>query len=209
MCSEVAAAPAPAPTTPPQQATPPAAPDLTAQDMPPDEDTTAAGPSQPPPPPGPTAQLPPALPELPPPARPAPPPLPQEVTPAPAAPVTAPPAPATAGAAAEAVPFDGRSAVAGFYGALGRGDGIDAARFLIPEKRGRGPFSAAAMERFYGGLKRPLRLTDVRQVGTTTLRARYTFVTQAGAVCNGDSVVAVRPTREGALIESIRALSGC
>ena len=95
VCSEVAAAPAPAPTTPPQQATPPAAPDVTAQDMPPDEDTTAAGPSQPPPPPGPTAQLPPALPELPPPARPAPPPLPREVTPAPAPPVTAPPAPAT------------------------------------------------------------------------------------------------------------------
>ncbi len=122
----------------------------------------------------------------------------------PIAPSPLPPAPPP-----EAGASDGRSVVAGFYNALGRADGIDAARYLIPSKRGRGPFSVAAMERFYGGLLQPLRLMDVQQIGPSTLRARYSFVTRDRAVCNGDAIVAVRPSPEGALIESIRALSGC
>ena len=104
---------------------------------------------------------------------------------------------------------DGRAVVERFYGALGRGDGIDAAHYLIPEKRGRGPFSAAAMQRFYGGLRRPLRLEAVRQIGPSTVRARYDFVARDGSRCNGDAIVALRPGPDGPLIESIRALSGC
>lgn len=102
-----------------------------------------------------------------------------------------------------------RDAVAGFYGALGRGDGIDAAHFLIPEKRGRGPFSAQAMSRFYGGMRRPLRLEGVWQVGPSTVRARYNFVARDGSRCDGQAVISVRETAAGSQIESIRALSGC
>ncbi|WP_460451425.1 hypothetical protein [Alsobacter sp. SYSU BS001988] len=102
-----------------------------------------------------------------------------------------------------------RGAVAGFYRALGHGDGIAAARYLIPEKRGRGPFSAAAMSRFYGGLRSPLRLEGVREIGPSTLRARYTFAARDGSVCHGDAVISVRQGSSGPLIESIRALSGC
>ncbi|WP_406857980.1 hypothetical protein ABEG18_10320 [Alsobacter sp. KACC 23698] len=110
--------------------------------------------------------------------------------------------------AAERAP-GARGAVAGFYRALGRGDGIEAARYLIPEKRGRGPFSAAAMSRFYGGLRSPLRLEGVREIGPGTLRARYTFAARDGSVCRGDAVISVREGSSGPLIESIRALSGC
>lgn len=100
-------------------------------------------------------------------------------------------------------------AVTGFYRALGRGDGIAAAGYLVPEKRGRGPFSAAAMQAFYGGLRRPLVLQSVEEIGPGTVRARYAFETRAGSVCDGEAVLRVRAEPDGQFIQNIRALSGC
>lgn len=100
-------------------------------------------------------------------------------------------------------------AVEGFYGALGRGDGIAAASYLVPEKRGRGHFSAAAMQRFYGGLARPLALRSVAPAGPDRVSVRYDFVRRDGGTCDGRAIVRVRPSAEGTLIETIRALSNC
>lgn len=113
------------------------------------------------------------------------------------------------GPAVVRVPVTARQAVEGFYGALGRGDGIDAASYLVPEKRGRGAFSAGAMQRFYGGLARPLALRSIEPLGPATLRVRYGFVARGGGACNGDAVVSVRATQTGTYIDGIRALSRC
>jgi hypothetical protein len=107
------------------------------------------------------------------------------------------------------VPATPRQAVEGFYRALGRGDGIAAASYLIPEKRGRGNYSAAAMQRFYGSLPRRLALRSVEPLGPDTLRVRYDFATRGGGTCDGHAIVSVRPTPAGTYINAIRALSGC
>ena len=73
----------------------------------------------------------------------------------------------------------------------------------------RGNFSAAAMERFYGHLRRPLTLRSVEPIDPVTLQVRYDFATRAGATCDGRAIVRVRPTPSGTYIDTIRALSGC
>jgi hypothetical protein len=123
-----------------------------------------------------------------------------------AQPVAAPPPSLGEVAPGPATPAE---AVTGFYRALGRGDGIAAAGYLVPEKRGRGPFSAAAMQTFYGGLRRPLVLRSVDEVSPGTVRARYAFETLAGALCDGEAILRVRSEPDGLFIEHIRALSGC
>jgi len=102
-----------------------------------------------------------------------------------------------------------REAVLGFYGALARGDGVDAVRFIIPEKRGRGPFSAEKMQRFYGGLLEPLTLQDIVAEDEDTFRVAYRFRRADGSACDGRSIVSVRDSTWGFLVESIRALTGC
>ena len=85
-----------------------------------------------------------------------------------------------------------RDAVLGFYAALARGDGVDAVRFIIPEKRGRGPFSAEAMQRFYGGLREPLTLQDIAAEDEDTFRVSYRFRRADGSACDGRAIVSVR-----------------
>ena len=102
-----------------------------------------------------------------------------------------------------------REAVIGFYDALARGDGVDAVRFIIPEKRGRGPFSAEGMQRFYGGLLEPLKLHDIAAEDEYTFRVSYQFRRADGSACDGRAIVTVRDSAWGFLVESIRALSGC
>ncbi len=102
-----------------------------------------------------------------------------------------------------------REAVLGFYDALARGDGVDAVRYIIPEKRGRGPFSAEAMQRFYGGLLEPLKLQDIAADDEDTFRVSYRFRRADGSACDGRAIVSVRDSTWGYLVESIRALTGC
>ncbi|MER9740896.1 hypothetical protein [Mesorhizobium sp. M0187] len=51
--------------------------------------------------------------------------------------------------------------VRAFYYALADGNGDQAAQYVIPEKRNRGPLSAAAMTAFYRNLKKPLQLVSL------------------------------------------------
>jgi hypothetical protein len=48
-----------------------------------------------------------------------------------------------------------------FYAALHAGQGDTAAQMVVPEKRGAGPFSGAALSAFYGALREPVTLQEV------------------------------------------------
>lgn len=102
----------------------------------------------------------------------------------------------------------GRKTVEGFYRALAVANGDLASSFVIPERRS-GPFSAAAISRFYGSLEQPLRLLSVATVDAEDFEVRYVFRAHGGHVCNGVSVVAVTEVDGASFIRSIRALSGC
>lgn len=100
------------------------------------------------------------------------------------------------------------AAVRGFYSALERGDGREAASFVVSEKRGRGPYSAEGMTRFYGNLTQSLELLSVRALDERRFLARYTF--EAGnSVCDGRARVTTVERGGRHFIQSINALSGC
>jgi len=130
--------------------------------------------------------------------------------PAPAGPVASAAAPPVAPAAPPAAALTGAAAtVQAFYQALAAGDGEAAARWVIPEKRRSGPFSARAMTRFYGSLAEPLRLIEVATIAPDEVRARYTFASSASSHCDGVAIVRTQNRRGQPLISSIKALNGC
>lgn len=102
-----------------------------------------------------------------------------------------------------------RTTVEAFYAALAAGNGEEAARLVVPEKRASGPFSAREITRFYGALAEPLRPLAVTPIGAGRYRVRYTFVAGGGARCNGEAVVSTTRVGELNLIAGIRALRGC
>ncbi|MDH6233129.1 hypothetical protein M2281_003740 [Mesorhizobium soli] len=115
-------------------------------------------------------------------------------------------------AAAPSNPVDpsvAMTTVEAFYYALEIGDGASAAMNIVPEKRGKGPLSAKALSAFYGTLKRPLALLNVAQLAPNQFRARYTFESHNGKVCDGSSVVTTRQEGDLNLIDRIRAENGC
>ena len=100
--------------------------------------------------------------------------------------------------------------VQAFYLALAAGSGDEAASFVVPEKRVRGPLSANAITGFYRDLEEPLTLIDVVPLGTNEYRVRYTFVDRATRRCDGVAIVEETTSLRGEnLIASIKALNGC
>jgi hypothetical protein len=102
-----------------------------------------------------------------------------------------------------------RRAVEAFYLALEVANGSEAARHIIPAKRRSGPLSAAALSRFYGSLKEPLKLLDVVDLGADRFRAFYHFETTAGARCNGSALATTTSVEGEELISRIVAENGC
>lgn len=120
------------------------------------------------------------------------------------------PAPAPSRPAPPATPGDAAlTAIEGFYGALAQGDGALANTFLMPEKRNQGAYESAAMSRFYGEMREPLQLLGIGRLDPDVLRVRYAYTHQSGRRCDGVADVTVRYADGQALIERIRALSGC
>jgi hypothetical protein len=99
--------------------------------------------------------------------------------------------------------------VQGFYLALGAGNGEEAVKFVVPEKRSSGPLSAVAISNFYSNLVEPLTLIDVVPTRSDEYRVRYTYVAPARGRCDGEALV--RTTKVGGLnlIDSIKAIGGC
>ena len=95
-----------------------------------------------------------------------------------------------------------------FYHALGEGQGEVAALLVAPERRRIPAFNAAAMTQFYGGLKEPLRLQDLRRSGPNSYLVSYRYGTGT-SVCEGRATVTTRSEAGASYIDSIRALDGC
>lgn len=102
-----------------------------------------------------------------------------------------------------------KKAVTAFYRALELGDGQEAARHIIPRKRGSGPLSAPELSGFYGNLSRPLELLDVSDLGAGRYRASYRFETNPGARCDGSAIITTTALNGQFLISRIIAEKGC
>jgi hypothetical protein len=103
---------------------------------------------------------------------------------------------------------DRQATVRAFYDALGAGNGAAASSQVIPEKRLGGPYSSAAISRFYGHLREPLRVTGIVPLANGAYRVTYRY--SAGrSRCKGNSVVKLTNRGGRDLIRSIQALSGC
>jgi hypothetical protein len=109
--------------------------------------------------------------------------------------------------AEDSASHEGEVAVTGFYHALGRGNGDEAANFIVPENR-FGPFSADAMSHFYGDLVAPLELLDLEAKGGGAFAVRYAFRSSGGR-CVGRAIVNTVARDGGDFISSIQALDGC
>lgn len=95
-----------------------------------------------------------------------------------------------------------------FYAALRDGQGDAASQMVVPEKRAYGPFSAAALSRFYGNLRRPLQLVDISQNGPNLFMAHYRFASES-QVCDGRALISTVMRGGRNFIQAIRALDGC
>ncbi|WP_322995421.1 hypothetical protein [Castellaniella sp.] len=104
---------------------------------------------------------------------------------------------------------EGMTTVEAFYLALAAGSGTEAAKFIIPEKRMKGPFSAQVMTRFYGNLYEPLSLISVKPLQSNQFMVHYRFRQSPNNTCNGRAIVTVEMRNEGHLIQSIRSVNGC
>ena len=71
--------------------------------------------------------------------------------------------------------FDPIGTVTAFYNALSAADGETAAAFVIPEKRGIGPFNEQSIHDFFGGLSAPLKLTAVALTTENSVSAAYRY----------------------------------
>ena len=96
-----------------------------------------------------------------------------------------------------------------FYESLSNADGVRAASVVVPEKRRQGPLSAGAIDRFYSGLRAPLRLSRLYAVNDHTVVARYSFVDHDGGVCQGTARVTTTERDGEVYVQGVRALNGC
>src|SRR5229473_3582379 len=97
----------------------------------------------------------------------------------------------------------------GFYLALSAGNGEEAVKFVVPEKRSSGPLSAIAIRNFYSNLVEPLTLIDVAPTRSDEYRVRYTYVAPSRGRCDGEALVRTTKVDGLNLIDSIKAISGC
>lgn len=106
-------------------------------------------------------------------------------------------------------PGTSMTTVQGFYLALSAGNGEEAVKFVVPEKRSSGPLSAIAIRNFYSNLVEPLTLIDVAPTRPDEYRVRYTYVAPSRGRCDGEALVRTTKVNGLNLIDSIKATSGC
>ena len=98
-------------------------------------------------------------------------------------------------------PYD---VVSGFYYALSIADGDLAAAYVIPEKRGVGPFNQSNIYRFYSSLRKPMTVHSITQLNSTQFKVNYSFI-KTTSVCNGNATVTITNRNGYYLIQSIKA----
>lgn len=105
--------------------------------------------------------------------------------------------------------YDPMGTVVAFYSALSVADGETASAFVIPEKRGKGPFNEASIHAFFGSMSQPLVLKGVARLGPDSVRASYAYLTDKGRQCQGRADVKTTYQFGKTLIQQIKALDGC
>lgn len=95
--------------------------------------------------------------------------------------------------------------VSGFYSALSRADGDLAAAYVIPEKRGIGPFNQINIYKFYSSLRKPLTIHSINQINSEQFTVNYSFTRKNNTHCNGQALVTVINYNGYYLIKSIKA----
>lgn len=98
--------------------------------------------------------------------------------------------------------------VRAFYLALGAGNGVEAARFVVPEKAIKGPLSAAALSSYYGNMEERLELLSLRKKSDNTFLVSYAFRKGAKA-CSGRAEVRTENRGGKEYIRRIKSLDGC
>lgn len=98
--------------------------------------------------------------------------------------------------------------VRAFYLALGAGNGVEAARFVVPEKAAKGPLSAASLSGYYGKMEERIELLSLRKKSDDTFLVSYAFRKGAKA-CSGRAEVRTESRGDKDYILRIRALDGC
>ena len=94
--------------------------------------------------------------------------------------------------------------VANFYHALSIADGDLAAAYVIPEKRGIGPFNQISIYNFYSKLRKPLKVHNIEKLNDFQFKVKYTF-TATKTQCNGIATVTTVQRNGYYLIKSIKA----
>jgi hypothetical protein len=113
--------------------------------------------------------------------------------------VAAPPAAAPQIARADANPepagarpttaYDPVGAVRAFYQALSRADSEAAQAFVVPEKRGLGPFNQASIRQFYSRLPQPMEILSVELASKDAVKVDYRFRRPDDSECRGHATV--------------------
>jgi hypothetical protein len=96
-------------------------------------------------------------------------------------------------------------AVRAFYLALSRADGEAAQLFVVPEKRGIGPFNQTNIKQFYSSLPKPMELLGVELASNDAVKVKYHFVRPNGSECHGDATVSTTFSGGRTLIRRITA----
>lgn len=72
-----------------------------------------------------------------------------------------------------------------FYLALARADGSTAAALVVPEKRGRGAYSADSITSFWSTVREPLKILSIERASSDIVAVSYRFVRANGTACQG------------------------
>lgn len=100
--------------------------------------------------------------------------------------------------------LSGYEVVKGFYHALSIADGDLAAAYIIPEKRGVGPFNQTNIYKFYSSLRNPLKVDSITQINPNQFQVDYQY-TLTKTHCKTSATVTTRIQNGYTLIEAIKA----
>ncbi|UGY19615.1 toll/interleukin-1 receptor domain-containing protein [Bradyrhizobium septentrionale] len=101
--------------------------------------------------------------------------------------------------------YDPVGTVRAFYLALSRADGDLAQTFVIPEKRGSGPFNPTSIRQFYSNLPSPMETLSVELASNDVVNVKYRFVRPNGSECRGNAAVTTTFSGGKTLIRGIAA----
>lgn len=105
----------------------------------------------------------------------------------------------------EEEPYDPEGIATKFYAALSKADGTGAAAFVIPEKRGMGPFNERSIASFFGTMRERLHVSAVSRLDKDTVSVDYSYLYSSGKRCTAHAKVSTTYEYGHTLIKGIRA----